>query len=414
MPPYMHHLPYWLPHSATDSPLSLVHPLDQSAVPDPGPSCGTPAAPGAPSAVSGLLVDPEKKDPVPVPPSLYPAGGAAAQPAVQRFKVALPHSQRAADVSPAPPPASPHVDTQAAANSGLSSPLCPAIASASVAPASATGTPSAGPPAAPGPPQSPSPAVPPGAAAYSEGSAYSSSTPGNAVSVQQVPQQQQQQQLLGCGACGCHNNCGGRTSMSSNGSGSASSCQAPVLFAGHQMAAARQVFSGPPPLFQLANLCSSSYLPQAQPQPPHQVNGTAALSPFFASAPPHYGPLHSQNPAEVPSHLLGMQAVAAVAAANYNLHQQMAASASSLCQRVYQQQMYPNLLSMVPAATLPRSGANKKSGSVSCYNCGVSGHYAQECHQLSKDSTQGRGTIRRDNLGIPGLGCTSAGAVSVS
>lgn len=77
-------------------------------------------------------------------------------------------------------------------------------------------------------------------------------THGNTVTIQQV------QQLQGCG---CHNNCGGKMSVTNNSSGSVSSCQAPLLFAGHQMSAARQVFSGPPPLFQLANLCSSSYLP---------------------------------------------------------------------------------------------------------------------------------------------------------
>lgn len=422
--PYMHHLPYWLPNSATDSSISLVHPLDQSLVSDVKPSSGTPVMPNAPSAVSGILADPEKKDLV--ASGLFPVGTSTVQPAVHRFKVG---SQRAADVSAAAPPlpvrtvsvispcptpyssplqpdqasvdkGPPHMDTQPAANTGLSSPpLCSAF-TPSTAPTSANATPSVGlvqtvvPAAAPGPPQSPSPAVTHSTAAYSDCTSYSNSNPscggatvthGNTVNVQQA---QQQQRLLGCGACGCHNNCGGRTSVTSDSSGNASGCQAPLLFAGHQMAAVRQVFNGPPQLFQLANLCSSSYLPQAQPL--HQVNATAALSPFFPSAPPSYGPLHSQNPAEVPSHILGMQAVAAVAAANYNIQQQMAASASSICQRVYQQQMYPKLLSMVPTATLPRSGVNKKNGNVSCYNCGISGHYAQECNQLSKDSSQGR------------------------
>lgn len=429
IPPYMHHLPYWLPNSATDSSLSLVHPLDQSLVPDVKPSSGTPVMPNAPSAVSGILADPEKKDLA--ASGLFPVGTSTVQPAVHSFKVALSHSQGAADVSAAAPPlpvrtvsvispcttpyssplqpdqasvdtGPPNMDTQPATNTSLTSPpLCSAF-TPSTAPTSGNATPSLGlvqtvvPAAAPGPPQSPSPAVTHSTAAYSDCTSYSNSNPscggatvthGNTVNVQQA-QQQQQQRLLGCGACGCHNNCGGRTSVTSDSSGNASGCQAPLLFAGHQMAAVRQVFNGPPPLFQLANICSSSYLPQAQPL--HQVNATAALSPFFPSAPPSYGPLHSQNPAEVPSHILGMQAVAAVAAANYNIQQQMAASASSICQRLYQQQMYPKLLSMVPTATLPRSGVNKKNGNVSCYNCGISGHYAQECQQLSKDSSQGR------------------------
>ncbi|XP_008115069.2 zinc finger CCHC domain-containing protein 2 [Anolis carolinensis] len=195
----------------------------------------------------------------------------------------------------------------------------------------------------PGPAPSPSPALTHSTAQSDSTSYISAAGNTNANGTLLSPQQ------LGSGPCG---SCGRRCSCGTNGS-------LPINSYFYHNPLPGQVYRVPP-FFTLPSLCNGSYLNQA-----HQTNGTQI--PFYLHRSPYpNGLMHDP--------VMGSQT-------NYGM-QQMAG--------------YGRFYPMYPAQNVvanTNASCPKKNGNVSCYNCGVSGHYAQDCKQSSMEASQ-QGTYR--------------------
>lgn len=227
------------------------------------------------------------------------------------------------------------LNTVASTPPSPSSGLCVSQVQPTVPPAIPTHT--------PGPAPSPSPALT-HSTAQSDSTSYISAVGNtNANGTLLSPQQ------LGSGPCG---SCGRRCSCGTNGS-----LQINSYFYHNPLHG--QVYRVPP-FFPLPSLCNGSYLNQA-----HQTNGTQI--PFYLPRAPYAnGLMHDP--------VMGSQT-------NYGM-QQMAGYG----------RFYPVYPAQNVVANTNGSGP-KKNGNVSCYNCGVSGHYAQDCKQSSMEASQ-QGTYR--------------------
>uniref|UniRef100_A0A8C2U092 Zinc finger CCHC-type containing 2 n=1 Tax=Coturnix japonica TaxID=93934 RepID=A0A8C2U092_COTJA len=279
-------------------------------------------------------------------------GNPGAIPQPTNLKVVLPAAGLSSAAPPPPPasyalPVSPHatsvlpnqntnvLNTVATSSPPQSAGLGVGQIQSSVPPAIPTHT--------PGPAPSPSPALT-HSTAQSDSTSYINAVGNNNTNGTMLPPQQ-----LGSGPCG---SCGRRCSCGTNGS-----LQINSYFYHNPLHG--QVYRVPS-FFTLPSLCNGSYLNQA-----HQSNGTQL--PFFLPQSPYAnGLMHDP--------VMGSQA-------NYGM-QQMAGFG-----RFYPVYPAPNVV-----ANTNGSGP-KKNGNVSCYNCGVSGHYAQDCKQSSMEASQ-QGTYR--------------------
>nr|XP_048299703.1 zinc finger CCHC domain-containing protein 2 [Myodes glareolus] len=195
----------------------------------------------------------------------------------------------------------------------------------------------------PGPVPSPSPALT-HSTAQSDSTSYINAVGSTNANGTIVPPQH-----LGSGPCG---SCGRRCSCGTNGNLQLNGYYYPNPMPGPMYRV--------PSFFTLPSICNGSYLNQA-----HQSNGNQL--PFFLPQTPYANGL-------VHDPVMGSQA-------NYGM-QQMAGFG-----RLYPVYPTPNVV-----ANTSSSGP-KKNGNVSCYNCGVSGHYAQDCKQSSMEANQ-QGTYR--------------------
>ncbi|ERE73752.1 zinc finger CCHC domain-containing protein 2 [Cricetulus griseus] len=267
-------------------------------------------------------------------------GNTGTVPQPTNVKVVLP----AAGLSAAQPPAS-----YTFPGSPLAASVLPTQNSTSAQPTSAgisqaqSTVPPAVPTHTPGPAPSPSPALT-HSTAQSDSTSYINAVGNTNANGTIVPPQQ-----MGSGPCG---SCGRRCSCGTNGNLQLNSYYYPNPMPGPMYRV--------PSFFTLPSICNGSYLNQA-----HQSNGSQL--PFFLPQTPYANGL-------VHDPVMGSQA-------NYGM-QQMAGFG-----RLYPVYPAPNVV-----ANTSGSGP-KKNGNVSCYNCGVSGHYAQDCKQSSMEANQ-QGTYR--------------------